>query len=347
MPHTDLDQAREVGEKLRRAVADHKFSLGLRVSISLGVGQWALGQESADSLFSRLDDALYRAKQEGRNRVVLAEPPELPEDQGAADHPLAWRAHYASGHDVLDREHREIFADARRIQAQLARLEVSGYWQEGMDELLAGVDQLLTKTRAHFQTEERLLAERLWSGLEAHREQHQILLDKGQALRQAMSAKLLSSLALGTALALGSTSLLAAPAAAKVQGAELAKCLMTKSTKAERGEMVKWVFSVLALNPQLKNMSNVTNAQRDQLNRSSAKLVTSLLTERCEKEAKTVVQANGPAVIQQSFQLLAQMAAKELFADPSMQTGVAAVGQYIDAEKFKVLLPVQVPQLPQ
>lgn len=162
-----------------------------------------------------------------------------------------------------------------------------------------------------------------------------------------MTAKLFSTLALGSVLALGSTSLLAAPAAPKVQGAELAKCLMTKSTKAERGEMVKWVFSVLALNPQLKNMSNVTNAQRDQLNRASAKLVTSLLTERCEKEAKTVVQANGPAVIQQSFQLLAQMAAKELFADPSMQSGVAAVGQYIDAEKFKVLLPVQVPQMPQ
>ncbi len=187
MPHTDLDQAQEVGEKLRRAVAAHEFSLGLRVSISLGVGQWALDQESADSLFSRLDDALYRAKQEGRNRAVLAEPLAPPEELGAADHPLAWRAHYASGHDVLDREHREIFADARRIQAQLARLEVSGHWQAGMEDLLAGVDQLLAKTRAHFQTEERLLAKRLWSGLEAHREQHQILLDKGEALRQAMA----------------------------------------------------------------------------------------------------------------------------------------------------------------
>ena len=42
----------------------------LKVNISLGVAEMTKDMESADVLLKKADDALYRAKNEGRNRVV-------------------------------------------------------------------------------------------------------------------------------------------------------------------------------------------------------------------------------------------------------------------------------------
>jgi len=44
-----------------------------RITVSIGAGTASsLDEESPDALLHRVDEALYRAKAEGRNRVVLA-----------------------------------------------------------------------------------------------------------------------------------------------------------------------------------------------------------------------------------------------------------------------------------
>jgi probable diguanylate cyclase ydaM len=42
-----------------------------RFTVSIGVAHHE-GNESIDELFKRVDDALYRAKNDGRNRVLAA-----------------------------------------------------------------------------------------------------------------------------------------------------------------------------------------------------------------------------------------------------------------------------------
>ncbi|RZJ09924.1 MAG: GGDEF domain-containing protein [Rubrivivax sp.] len=63
-----LPQAFAIAEKLRALIAGHEFG-GLRVTASFGVA--ALDSDRPlDQLFAAADAALYRAKAEGRNRVV-------------------------------------------------------------------------------------------------------------------------------------------------------------------------------------------------------------------------------------------------------------------------------------
>jgi diguanylate cyclase (GGDEF)-like protein len=66
------EEAMRVAEKLRRAVAGYDFGDGLRVTLSAGVGE-AMPMDTEQSLVDRVDQALYRAKGNGRNRCELAD----------------------------------------------------------------------------------------------------------------------------------------------------------------------------------------------------------------------------------------------------------------------------------
>lgn len=72
LPGSSLAQARELGERLRGAVADAVMSVDgktVTITVSIGVAEAGRG-EAPESLFRRADRALYRAKEAGRNRVV-------------------------------------------------------------------------------------------------------------------------------------------------------------------------------------------------------------------------------------------------------------------------------------
>ena len=70
-PQTDETGALSLGERLRAAVADGPFDLGdhaIPVTVSIGC---SVGTDGARDLVDRADVALYRSKEEGRDRVTL------------------------------------------------------------------------------------------------------------------------------------------------------------------------------------------------------------------------------------------------------------------------------------
>jgi len=82
LPGIDSATAAEIGERIRAEIAStrilipcelvpEKPSLALCVSMSLGVGEIG-ASEDVDKAISRVDKALYKAKDQGRNRVYLA-----------------------------------------------------------------------------------------------------------------------------------------------------------------------------------------------------------------------------------------------------------------------------------
>ncbi|MBP5858370.1 diguanylate cyclase [Marivibrio halodurans] len=68
-PETTLEGAMVLAEKLRGAIAAHDFGEIGQVTSSFGVACHDV-DESEDSLLARADRALYRAKEDGRNRVM-------------------------------------------------------------------------------------------------------------------------------------------------------------------------------------------------------------------------------------------------------------------------------------
>jgi two-component system, cell cycle response regulator len=73
LPHTNNEEARLTGERVRRRIEEHTFRLGdrtVRITASVGVATYpSETADSATSLVSEADRALYRAKEAGRNRV--------------------------------------------------------------------------------------------------------------------------------------------------------------------------------------------------------------------------------------------------------------------------------------
>jgi two-component system cell cycle response regulator len=75
MPETDRQLALLVAERLRSKIADEPFAIqgGARfidVTVSIGLACLESPADNAATLLKRADDALYRAKAQGRNRVV-------------------------------------------------------------------------------------------------------------------------------------------------------------------------------------------------------------------------------------------------------------------------------------
>ncbi len=74
LPETLLEDAHSVAERLREAICQQAFSSGgeqITVTISIGVSALRGGDDALPHLLNRADQALYMAKQAGRNRVSV------------------------------------------------------------------------------------------------------------------------------------------------------------------------------------------------------------------------------------------------------------------------------------
>ena len=76
LPETDCDQAYTALERIRKALTAAPFDfagLPVQITISIGISNVANAHESLDAFLGRADEALYQAKEAGRNQIVIAQ----------------------------------------------------------------------------------------------------------------------------------------------------------------------------------------------------------------------------------------------------------------------------------
>ena len=88
LPETSNEEALEIAERIRKAVAERYIdvetsSQPIRATISIGVAAYPRDGQDANELIHQADLAVYRAKLQGRNRVLDAtsEPLAVPADR--------------------------------------------------------------------------------------------------------------------------------------------------------------------------------------------------------------------------------------------------------------------------
>jgi len=178
LPHTAKEGAVFAAEKIRTAIEESNHPVTGRQTASFGVAE-RMKSESFRHWYRRLDEALYRAKKSGRNKVVASDETErVP----AAAVNINWNTEWESGNQVIDRQHRELIEIGNRLINQ-------AYAGAGHQEVLEQLDRLLDHIMRHFETEENILVEVGYPELTSHGEAHKELLAKAFRLREAYRNK--------------------------------------------------------------------------------------------------------------------------------------------------------------
>jgi len=75
LPETSMEGAREIAERIRSFISDFEFNMGgsnpIKTSVSLGIAEFNPLKEDIEDLIKRADNALYMAKDKGRDRIYI------------------------------------------------------------------------------------------------------------------------------------------------------------------------------------------------------------------------------------------------------------------------------------
>ena len=142
------------------------------MTVSLGVvSRYANEVSTPESLVELADQALYEAKQSGRNRTKVM--PRQKDEVGKVPElvRLVWNDTAESGHALLDEEHKMLFDQAN----QLLSAVVEG---RPRPECRALLDQMLETIAGHFRDEAAILVTTSFPYLEHHLQCHKALLSE-------------------------------------------------------------------------------------------------------------------------------------------------------------------------
>lgn len=128
-----------------------------------------------------------------------------------------------------------------------------------------------------------------------------------------------------------------APAMASPLGDDLARCLVERTTVQDRADLVRWIFGAVAAHPAVSSVVTVAEDQRSASSKTMAGLMMRLLTEDCLQPTKAAIAAEGQATIEKSFQVLGELAGRELFNDPAVSAVVQEFTQHLDTQKLQMV----------
>lgn len=145
-PQTDKYGAAEAAEKIRAAIEKEPHPIAGVRTVSVGAAQ-RMSNESYRHWYRRLDDALYLAKENGRNKVVISDENEILPVESVRIH---WQPEWESGNNEIDKQHQELI----EITNELLNMSFAGRDSQATRQQ---IELLLNHIVHHFEYEESLL----------------------------------------------------------------------------------------------------------------------------------------------------------------------------------------------
>lgn len=180
MKNTSLANAREDIEALRRKISDYHFSMVGHVTASFGVSL-RMPYETFKSWYKRVDDALYLAKENGRNQVVEASN----DISKFSSQYLEWDDSWTSHHPSIDKEHLQMLESGKRMLYLIQQNASTNILEKEINHLIRLVE-------THFENEEKILLSVQYPHFKNHQMHHQRLLKQTQDLKNQLDEDLLS-----------------------------------------------------------------------------------------------------------------------------------------------------------
>ncbi|CBH22398.1 membrane protein of unknown function [Acetoanaerobium sticklandii] len=178
LPDTDEIGAIKVAETLRANVEamkmEHKDSkISDVVTVSIGVATFDKHSLVApENLVQKADEALYEAKNSGRNKV-MPRAEELKVLDSSDFLKVVWSSKFESGHEGIDAQHKELFDDSNEIFETILSIKTK---EEQLESLMKIIDDL----KEHFDYEEEVLREIGYPEVNYHAVSHMNLMNNAK-----------------------------------------------------------------------------------------------------------------------------------------------------------------------
>lgn len=174
LPRTGVTAAVITAEKIRTVLENAPHPTAGIVTASFGVAE-RNRVESFKNWYKRCDEAMYLAKQSGRNRVAACTEDCMP----VASVHVEWLPEWESGHAEIDEQHKMLVEDANGLMnSALLR-------KQDPAKVLPRLDQLLEHLVQHFAFEETVLQEIGFDRSDEHATEHRQLVIKALRMKTA------------------------------------------------------------------------------------------------------------------------------------------------------------------
>lgn len=167
LPETTISDAHAVAEKLRNALDRNIHPVIGRFTASFGVGERSKN-ESFKIWYQKVDNALYSAKNEGRNLVVDSLDLEV---SNVATVYIEWKNEWSSGNNIIDQQHQKLI----EMTNELLDMSFSIMYSE---KIISHFDILLECLINHFAYEEKLIFNSGYPDFDKHVKEHKQLCEK-------------------------------------------------------------------------------------------------------------------------------------------------------------------------
>ncbi|MBB5697516.1 hypothetical protein [Sphingomonas yantingensis] len=119
--------------------------------------------------------------------------------------------------------------------------------------------------------------------------------------------------------------------------ADLAKCLVAKTSEADRTGLIKWIFASISASPAVAGMTNLTPAERLDHHRRVGQMFTRLMTQDCRKETVVAIKYEGLGTIEKSFRVLGEVAMRGLMTDPAVTASLGDMTKFFDQSALEAV----------